>query len=76
MLNNSNSITTSPQRYWVVGGRYESLSFDRLVDGTETVCGPFLCRQDAETTWRGLSEQSRFQATTRFTIACEPYDAQ
>jgi hypothetical protein len=75
MLSDSNSIAVSPHRYWVVGGCYESLSFDRLIEGTEQVSGPFLSRQDAEHTWRGLSEQSRWQATVRFTIACEPREA-
>ena len=75
MLNESTSIAAVPQRYWVVGGCYKTLSFDRLIDGTEVVCGPFPCRQDAETAWRGLSEKSRCQATVRFTIACEPREA-
>ena len=48
MLNESTSIAAVPQRYWVVGGCYETLSFDRLIDGTEVVCGPFPCRQDAD----------------------------
>jgi hypothetical protein len=75
MLSESNAIAAPPHRYWVVGGCYETLSFDRLVEGTEKVSGPFLCRQDAESTWRGLSEKSRWQATVRFTIACEPREA-
>jgi hypothetical protein len=75
MPSESNSIAVPPHRYWVVGGCYETLSFDQLVEGTGIVCGPFLCQKDAETAWRGLSENSRWQATVRFTIACEPREA-
>jgi hypothetical protein len=63
----------SPHRkYWVVGGQYETLTFEHLVHGTESVLGPFACREDAESTWRKLSTKTRCQATVRFTIACEP----
>ena len=60
------------RKYWVVGGQYESLNFEHLVHGTESVLGPFVCREDAESTWRELSARTRCQATVRFTIACEP----
>lgn len=58
-------------RYWVVGGKYETMAFDRLVQGTECVFGPFECVQDAETMWRCETEKTRCQATVRYTIAAE-----
>ena len=57
--------------YWVVGGKYETMAFDRLVQGTECVFGPFECVQDAETMWRCVTEKTRCQATVRYTIAAE-----
>ena len=59
-------------RYWVVGGEYTSTEFEKLVDGTERVVGPFESRGDAERTWRNLSEDHRPEAQVRFTIAQEP----
>jgi hypothetical protein len=73
MLNHADPIAASAGRFWVVGGCYETLSFERLMQGSETVVGPFLCREDAESTWRNLSESSRSQATVRFTIAFQPH---
>ena len=62
---------TAAQRYWVVGGKYETLDFDRLVEGTECVFGPFGSMQDAQGIWRDVTEKTRFQATVRYTIAAE-----
>jgi hypothetical protein len=58
-------------RFWVVGGEFHSLGFDQIVSGTERLFGPFDTRDDAERTWRNVSEQHRAQCTTRFTIAQE-----
>jgi hypothetical protein len=41
MFNTTNGLSAAARRYWVVGGKYQTLSFDRLVDGTESVFGPF-----------------------------------
>ncbi|MGQ7792175.1 DUF4170 domain-containing protein [Faunimonas sp. B44] len=60
------------ERFWVIGGEFQSLQFDRLVDGTERIMGPFAERGDAEQAWRQVSEQFRHQAAVRFTIAQEP----
>jgi len=62
-------------RFWVVGGKYESMTFDRLVAGTECAYGPFASEEDAKSTWRSVTEKTRSQATVRFTIAAEPATA-
>jgi hypothetical protein len=72
MLITTNAVSSAPRRYWVIGGKYESMTFDRLVSGTESLFGPFGDREDAESFWRDLSEKTRGQATVRFTIASEP----
>ena len=59
-------------RYRVVGGKYETLNFDRILQGTERVLGPFEARTDAESIWRRVTEETRYQATVRYTIAAEP----
>jgi hypothetical protein len=60
------------QQYWVVGGKYETLDFEHLVQGSERVFGPFACIEDAEGAWRRVTEATRCQATVRYTIAAEP----
>ena len=59
----------STSRYWVVGGEYRSLNFDEIVEGTQPLIGPFNRRDEAERTWRDISEQHRTRCTMRFTIA-------
>jgi hypothetical protein len=71
-MSNLHSEQSSAHRYWVVGGKYETLDFDRLVRGTEGVFGPFGCVEDAQSTWRSVTEKTRCQATVRYTIALEP----
>jgi hypothetical protein len=58
-------------RFWVVGGEFRSLGFEEIVNGTEQVFGPFGSRDDAEHTWRSISEQNRARCTVRFTIVEE-----
>jgi hypothetical protein len=58
-------------RFWVVGGEYRSLEFDKIVEGTQRLLGPFTARDEAERTWRDVSEQHRTRCTVRFTIAQE-----
>jgi hypothetical protein len=71
-MSGSHQESTTAQRYWVVGGKYETMDFDRLVKGTESVFGPFEAVEDAESTWRCMTEKTRCQATVRYTIAAEP----
>jgi hypothetical protein len=61
----------SSSRFWVVGGEYRSLNFDEIVEGTQRLLGPFTLRNEAERTWRDISEQHRGRCTVRFTIAQE-----
>jgi len=61
----------SSPRFWVVGGEYRSLSFDEIVEGTQRLLGPFAARDEAERTWRDVSEQHRSRCAVRFTIAQE-----
>ncbi|MCX5497125.1 hypothetical protein OSH11_20645 [Kaistia dalseonensis] len=58
-------------RFWIVGGEYASMAFDRLIEGTQRVFGPYGERRAAEEAWRRLSEESRSQCLMRFTIAAE-----
>jgi hypothetical protein len=60
------------RRFWVVGGKYDSMTFDRLVEGTERAFGPFASEDDAKSVWRSVTERTRSEATVRFTIAAEP----
>jgi hypothetical protein len=60
------------RRFWVVGGKYESIAFDHLIEGTECAFGPFASEDDAKRTWRSVAERTRSEATVRFTIAAEP----
>jgi hypothetical protein len=71
MSNSSQPEAATAQRYWVVGGNYETMAFDRLVEGTERVFGPFGRLQDAVSTWRCVTEKTRYQGTARYTIAAE-----
>jgi hypothetical protein len=57
------------RKFWVVGGKYDSMAFDRLLEGTTSVFGPFASARNA---WRSVTEATRSQATIRFTIAAEP----
>ena len=34
-------------KYWIVGGEYADTSFDRLLDGTAEIKGPFASRETA-----------------------------
>ena len=72
MANSPQPEVKAAQRYWVVGGKYDTMEFERLVEGTESVLGPFRSVQDAETAWRSVTEGTRCQATVRYTIASEP----
>ena len=57
--------------YWVIGGEFRSLDFDRLNEGTGRIWGPFATYGDAEHVWRENSEQHRSRCCTRFTIVHE-----
>ena len=71
MSDSLHTEAATAERYWVVGGKYETMEFDRVVPGTENVFGPFGSIQDAESVWRCVAEKTRYQATVRYTIAAE-----
>jgi hypothetical protein len=58
-------------RFWVIGGEYTSIRFEVLVGGTERLLGPFTARNEAERTWRQVSELHRPECNVRFTIVEE-----
>lgn len=59
------------ERYWVIGGEYESTAFDRLLDGTERVIGPFVQHDAAKRAWESLAVETRSICNARFTIVRE-----
>lgn len=63
------------QRFWVIGGEFLSLQFDKLMEGTQQVLGPFSERGQAENAWRSVSEQHRHRGCVRFAIVQEPQQA-
>lgn len=58
-------------KYWIVGGEYSDTSFDRLLDGTAEVKGPFATRESAMDEWRRLASATKASCHTRYTIAEE-----
>jgi hypothetical protein len=60
-----------PERYWVIGGEYESTAFDKLVDGTEQMLGPYRDPADARRAWEHIAVETRSVCTARFTIVRE-----
>lgn len=60
------------RRFWIIGGEYTDTRFDRLVDGTQQVEGPFPCRDSALRAWRRLADETRANAHARYVLAEEP----
>jgi hypothetical protein len=58
-------------RFWVIGGEYQSTRFEDLKPGTEKLLGPFSSMYDARKAWRNLSMASSACAMTRFAITAE-----
>ena len=54
--------------FYVIGGEYEDMSFDRLITSTSTIEGPFVTEAEARQTWQRLNEKSGGDAATRFEI--------
>ncbi len=59
------------ERYWVIGGEYESTAFDKLLDGTERIMGPYGDPDDARKAWEDIAVATRSVCTARFTIVRE-----
>ena len=58
--------------FWVIGGEFGSMNFHKLVEGSAQVKGPFKTRQEAEETWKEVSQENRHRADVRFSIVEEP----
>ncbi len=59
------------KQYWVIGGEYDA-QFNRLVDGTQRVAGPYRDELRARTEWQRLTFHDGCCATERYHIAVEP----
>ena len=64
---------TMQERYWVIGGEYECLSFRSGKNGAPIVHGPVETRAQARAEWKRLSAEHSSQASVRFGIAAEPF---
>jgi hypothetical protein len=56
------------QEYWVVGGSYRDVNFATLEQGKGEVHGPFPSYDDALKTWRTQADETRADATRRYSI--------
>ena len=70
-MSNLSTTNSTASRFWVIGGEYSCLAFERLIEGTEKVAGPFFHRSAAEAVWRRLSENDRCRAQVRYAIVAE-----
>jgi len=61
------------ERYWVVGGEYSCMAFKALKNGVPHVLGPFEDRDEARAIWKRVSEETRSNAKTRYSIASEQF---
>jgi hypothetical protein len=61
----------SNNRYWVIGGEYASTAFDRVVEGTERILGPYRCQEEAHRAWEEVAVATRSVCLARFTIVQE-----
>ena len=57
--------------FWVIGAEYTCPRFERIVDGTERLVGPFPAMDEAMATWRRLADETRSNCMARFTIVQE-----
>jgi hypothetical protein len=62
---------TTKERYWVIGGEYECLSFQSVKNGAPIVQGPYDTRAQAREAWKRLSAEHSSRAAVRFGIAAE-----
>ena len=70
-MSNLSTTNSTASRFWVIGGEYSCLAFERLIEGTEKVAGPFFHRSAAEAVWRRQSENDRCRAQVRYAIVAE-----
>jgi hypothetical protein len=58
-------------KYWIVGGEYQDTAFDRLIEGTQRLIGPFQSRDTALGEWKRMAAETRANCYARYTIAEE-----
>jgi hypothetical protein len=58
-------------KYWVIGADYTDFKFEDVIEGTSRVLGPYAQYGQANTAWREVAQESRYRATTRFTIVTD-----
>ncbi len=59
------------EKFWVIGAEYTCPRFERVVEGTQRLVGPFVAKEEAMATWRRLADETRCNCLTRFTIVRE-----
>ena len=57
-----------PEQFFVIGGRYQDLDFNQLIDGTAHVLGPYSSYEDAQRVWKDQSAETRSDAKARYAI--------
>jgi hypothetical protein len=65
-------MTSIASKFWIIGAEYVDVSFERPVDGTQSLTGPFSTYERALGEWRRLAETTRCNAHHRYVIAHEP----
>jgi len=58
-------------RFWVIGGEFETTAFDRVLEGTQQILGPFECRDKAKQAWEKVAVETSSICNARFTIVQE-----
>lgn len=57
-----------PEQFFVIGGRYEDLEFNAMIDGTAHVFGPYKNIEEARGVWKQRAEATRSDAKARYAI--------
>lgn len=63
------------KEFWVVGGRFQDVSFAALDQGEGELHGPFDSYSAALIRWRERTAETRSRATARFTVVATATDA-
>ena len=58
-------------RFWVIGGKYTSTLFDEVQTGSHEVFGPFNQYSLAHAKWHERTQETRWDACSRYTITTE-----
>jgi hypothetical protein len=58
-------------KFWVIGAEYTCPRFERIVEGTQRMVGPFPAMDEALAAWRRLADETRSNCLARFTVVQE-----